>query len=193
MDRLYRNLNLLLPLVILIVLSSCTREKEVRAAYTFFFVIIFILFCVPGVILSGISRNSKGTSAKVIGIILTSIGAFFGLFYTFNFLENDYASRDNQITAFVLMMWATLVASAILLLLPKPQNEVLNTHPTAPKTPQVGKVFQSEEEILREAERIKRKKAQQETTDNSQPLNKDVASNNVQGKGSVDMSGLDDL
>lgn len=192
MDRIYRNLNIIIPVLLILLLSSCTREKEIRAAYTFGFLVIFIIFCVPGTILSAVSRSAQGNTAKIIGIILTSIGGFFGLIYTMNYLENRYASHDNQITAFVFLLWATVLTSAILLMLPKPpQEEDPNyTGNTTPRNSTGGKVFQSEEEILQAAERIKQKKAQQESVQNSEYLNKDEKADS---SSDVDMSGLDDL
>lgn len=192
MEKLSKKLPVILPVAFMLFLTSCSRHDELIAFYTFFFIVIFIFFCVPGVVLSAVSRSAKTNTAKTVGIIFTSIGAFFALIYTMSLFNNLSPSRDEQLWFFLIFMWGGLATALILLTAPKSPDAQAqqNTPPPTPRPSNEGAVFQTEEEILAAAERIKQKKEQQQSdAQSSEYLNPKPD----EKADDVDMSGLDDL
>lgn len=180
-----------LPLLLLL-FTGCSKHEEMMFMATFFFAVIFIVFCIPAIILAGVSRSARSNAPKTISIIFTSIGGFFALIYSVTWLGDPWVRGETQIMMYLFLLWGTLIGSAIMLGMPKqPQPEIKPQNKShAQATQKQENRPMSEEEILAAAEKIKQKKAEQKPASESEFFNPEP---NKGKDDSVDMSGLDDL
>ena len=119
MTRLFKHpISIILIGLMLVFLSSCTGHKAKVAFYTFFFYLIFVVSCMPGIIFSATARGNGSKAAMVTGIIFTSIGGFFAIIYTFNCLDDFHRRIDDEILLYLFLIWGTLIGSLILLVIP---------------------------------------------------------------------------
>jgi len=161
------------------------------------FYVIFIILCLPAIILSGVARGNGSKSAKTTGIVFASIGGFFSLIYTYNLID-ELRTIDEELIIYMFLIWATLVGSLVLLVIPNPKIEEKEKELQAQRQQyhyqQQAPIFSSEAEILEYAENIKKKKAEENTVENSTYLNDDLNQPPPPPPDAgPDMSGLDDL
>lgn len=194
MNRFLQRHQIILPLTLLMFLAtSCSKHNAKVAFYTFCFYLIFIVLCLPGVILSGVARGNGSKSARTTGIVFTSIGGFFGMIYTYNVFE-DLRRVDDEILLYLFLMWGVLIGSLIMIVIPNPKmkNQDELRAQQYQQYQQESRIFNTEAEIVEYAEQIKKQQASQPTPDNSPYLNDDLSDPKKDQQG-PDMSGLDDL
>ena len=159
--------------LLVILLTSCSGHEAKVTFYTFFFFVIFIILCLPGLILSLVSRETQSRGAKVTSIVFTSVGGFFALIYTANLSEDFYGMRlDEELIIYLLIMWGALISSMLLLLVPK---ENINSKNRTP----YNKDFESDFTSTK--------------TSTNPSRNKPALSESENLENDIDMSGLDDL
>ncbi len=178
----------------LILLSSCSKHEQMMFAYTMGFIGIFVILCLPAIILSGVARGNGSRSARTTGIVFASVGGFFAMMYTFNMLT-EVRRMDEELILFLFLIWASLIGSLLLIVLPNPkmkQKDQIQAQQYYQQQQQQAQVFATEAEILEYADNIKKQKAAEPTVENSTYLNDDLTDEKKEQKG-PDMSGLDDL
>jgi hypothetical protein len=197
MNKILQRYKVVLPLILLAFLvTSCSGHEQKVAFYTFMFFVIFIILCLPAIILSAVARGNGSKSAKTTGIVFAAVGGFFALIYTYN-LVDELRRIDEELIICTFLIWTTLVGALVLLVIPNPKiakrERELQAERQHYQYQQQAPVFSSEAEILEYAENIKKKQVEENTVENSTYLNDDLNKPPEPPNAGPDMSGLDDL
>ncbi|MBL4704763.1 MAG: hypothetical protein JKY54_09590, partial [Flavobacteriales bacterium] len=91
MNNLLQRYKIVLPMALIALLAtSCNSHGSKVFFFSFLFYVIFIILCLPAIILSGVARGNGSKSAKTTGLVFTCIGGFFAFIYTFNLIDDPH-------------------------------------------------------------------------------------------------------